>query len=86
MKSASRFFSWPHCRATPETTSSPFLTDEERIEILFLATLSRYARDDELDRMRTFVQETETPTEGISTAFADILWALLNSAEFTVNH
>ena len=61
-------------------------TDDERIEILFLATLSRYPRDDELDRMRTFVQETETPAEGISTAFADILWALLNSAEFTVNH
>ena len=65
---------------------APFLTDEERIEILFLATLSRYPGNDELDRMRTFVQETEAPKEGISTAFADILWALLNSAEFTVNH
>ena len=65
---------------------APFLPDEERIEILFLATLSRYPGNDELDRMRTFVQETEAPKEGISTAFADILWALLNSAEFTVNH
>ncbi len=65
---------------------APFLTDEQRIEILFLATLSRFPREDEMHRVRTFAQEFEKPDEGLSTAYADILWALLNSAEFTLNH
>ena len=67
---------------------APFFTDDQRIEILFLATLSRYPRNDEVDQMRRFLQQDSSKDEkqgGLSSAYADVLWALLNSAEFTMN-
>ena len=52
------------------------------LDELFLATLSRWPRDGEkkaaLDQIRT--------TADRRAAFADVLWALVNTREFILNH
>ena len=66
--------------------SAPFFSgDEERIETLFLSTLSRFPADAELEKMLSHVQAAEGDEQRMR-AFGDILWALLNSAEFTFIH
>jgi hypothetical protein len=56
--------------------------DEEKIQELFLATLSRLPDDDEeraaLDQLRTRPDR--------SSGLADVLWALINTREFVLNH
>lgn len=55
---------------------APFLSHEDKLETLFLATLSR--RPDATER------ELFASTDAV--AFGDLLWALLNCAEFRFNH
>ncbi|MEM6978740.1 MAG: DUF1553 domain-containing protein, partial [Planctomycetota bacterium] len=62
---------------------APFFTDEQRIEVLFMATLSRPPRDDELAMMRELLAEDASQRQQ---AFSDLLWALINTAEFALNH
>jgi hypothetical protein len=72
--------------------SFPAGTTASRIETLYLATLSRKPRLKEAERMLQFVEsggaaKTDKPTdEQKNAALADVLWALLNSSEFIVNH
>ena len=54
----------------------------EIINDAYLRTLSRYPSDEELQIAQTFIAETADPVEGIR----DVLWALLNTREFIVNH
>jgi hypothetical protein len=64
--------------------SAPFFTDDDRLQALFLATLTRQPTQDELKSCRQQLakyQESEKQK-----AFSDILWALLNTAEFALNH
>jgi hypothetical protein len=67
-------------------------TTASRIETLYLATLSRKPTAKEADRMRTYIEsggaaKTDQPTaEQKNAALADVLWVLLNSGEFIVNH
>ncbi|NOZ41000.1 MAG: DUF1549 domain-containing protein [Planctomycetes bacterium] len=68
-----------------KSLSAPFFTDQQRIETLFLATLSRYPDAIEREKMLAHV-EAASDDEGRSRALGDILWALLNSAEFTFIH
>ncbi len=66
--------------------NAPFYSgDDERIETLFLATLSRFPDDSELKAMLGHVEAAEDDA-GRTRAFGDVLWALLNSAEFTFIH
>ncbi len=66
--------------------NAPFYSgDDERIETLFLATLSRFPDESELEAMLNHVKAAEDD-EGRLRAFGDVLWALLNSAEFTFIH
>lgn len=65
--------------------SAPFFTDEQRIETLFLATLSRQPTADELTLMSPHVA-TAADDNQRQERLGDILWALLNTAEFTLNH
>jgi hypothetical protein len=67
-----------------KSLSAPFFTDEQRVETLFLATLSRYPADGE----REAVVETLAAVGAADRqqALGDVLWALVNSAEFTLNH
>jgi hypothetical protein len=55
----------------------------EIVEHLYLATLSRRPTARELDRSLALVRKhSDEPRQ----AFGDILWVLLNSSEFTLNH
>jgi hypothetical protein len=61
---------------------APFFTTEQRVEVLFLSTLSRPPRDQERSKFVTFVERSGSGRQ----ALGDVLWALLNSAEFMLNH
>jgi hypothetical protein len=56
-----------------------------RIETIYLVTLSRKPRPQELARLVRYV-EAAGAEENQRKALTDIQWALLNSAEFRVNH
>lgn len=61
----------------------PGRTTEQRIERLYLATLSRRPTAAEYARLAAYVREPgRTPRE----AYEDLLWVLLNSSEFSLNH
>ena len=64
---------------------APFLTDQERIEALFLSTLSRLPRDEEREQFAAHMQQAGSQASRHK-ALGDMLWALLNSAEFVLNH
>lgn len=66
-------------------TEFPLMSDPDRIETLYLATLTRKPRPDELKRLTTYVA-SGGPSKNSKAALADIFWALLNSAEFLFNH
>jgi hypothetical protein len=51
----------------------------EAFEAIYLAALSRKPTDEEVRRLREYVAKVGTPAE----AYGDILWAVLNSSEFT---
>lgn len=68
-----------------QSLEAPFFTDRQRIDVLFMATLSRPAKPEELKLMEEFFPA------GVSgdrrrAGLADLLWALVNSSEFTLNH
>jgi hypothetical protein len=72
--------------------NSPFLDTGERLEVLFLSTVSRSPRAEELSRLTNYV-ETARGRQGAGTAaqrynraVADVFWSLLNSGEFILNH
>ncbi|HEX6986185.1 MAG TPA: DUF1553 domain-containing protein, partial [Planctomycetaceae bacterium] len=69
-------------RLITAAAESPFFTDDERIETLFLATLTRPPTAEETDRCRKYLSEAGDSRAGLS----DILWALLNGSEFALNH
>ncbi|HKB39006.1 MAG TPA: DUF1549 and DUF1553 domain-containing protein, partial [Gemmataceae bacterium] len=63
-------------RLLPEKTP-----DEQVIEELFLATVSRFPDEEERQWSREHLK-----TKGRKDAFADVLWALINTREFILNH
>jgi hypothetical protein len=52
------------------------------IEELYLVTLSRPPRAEEVEKAKKWIAAAPTPREGV----ADLLWTLLNSREFLFNH
>lgn len=64
---------------------APFFTDEKRIETLFLSTLSRHSTKLEREKFVDYVANPP-PDTNRREALGDILWALLNSGEFILNH
>jgi hypothetical protein len=71
-------------------TDFPLMTTAERVEALYLATLSRRLRPAELERMVKYIEEAGKGAQDKDTAsaraLADVFWMLLNCAEFKVNH
>jgi len=61
---------------------SPLSSREQKIETLVLGTLSRMPSEREKSAFLAHVNEAADAGE----ACGDLLWALLNSAEFTLNH
>jgi Protein of unknown function (DUF1549)/Protein of unknown function (DUF1553) len=55
-----------------------------KIETLYLVTLARPPRPEELERMVSHVNNG--PMEEQAQRLGDIMWVLLNSAEFSLNH
>lgn len=64
---------------------APFMTDGDRIEAMYFATLARAPSDDERALFTEMLAECKSPDERRG-AFSDMLWALLNSTEFAFNH
>lgn len=62
----------------------PGLTQDQRIESLYLAALSRRPSVDELRRANRHIDAA--PAEKTKERYGDLLWALLNSVEFRTNH
>jgi Protein of unknown function (DUF1553)/Protein of unknown function (DUF1549) len=69
----------------PAVADAYFLDTPGKIEALYLATLSRRPRPEELDRLVPYV-DRGGPTLNPKQSLADVVWALLNSAEFVSNH
>jgi hypothetical protein len=63
---------------------APFMKDEDRVESLFLATLARRPDRDESAACVAALGESADPAKR-NQALSNILWALLNSTEFTFN-
>jgi hypothetical protein len=63
---------------------TPFLQTQDRIEILYLATLGRPPSEREAEKASTYIARATAARE--PERLADVLWALLNSAEFRLNH
>jgi hypothetical protein len=57
-------------------------TDERRLEEIYLVTLSRLPLPEERRACLKHLRESETPTKGMQ----GILWSLLNTREFIVQH
>jgi hypothetical protein len=55
---------------------------EQAIEALYLGILSRPPRPKEAERMLAYLDRAANPQE----AYRDVLWVLINSAEFMFNH
>ena len=62
---------------------SKYATTQARIKTLFLMSLSREPRPEEYSRLVALVDSDPTQQRQ---RLGDILWALLNSAEFRLNH
>ena len=68
------------------TFGAPFidgaLVTAEIVEQAYLRTLTRYPTPDEIQDAVAYMQAAESPRQGVG----DLLWALINTKEFIVNH
>eukprot|EP00913_Durusdinium_trenchii_P008989 g8455.t1 len=72
-------------RTLAAVINAPFADTAERVEMLYLATLSRKPTAAESARFVKYV-ESGGPKKDKSAALGDVFWALLNSSEFLMNH
>jgi hypothetical protein len=68
-----------------KSLAAPFFQDAQRIDTLFLSTLSRYPEAAERELMLSHLRTATSDSEK-QQVLGDVLWALLNSGEFTFNH
>jgi hypothetical protein len=68
-----------------KSLEAPFFTNQQRIEVLYFATLSRRPKPSEWQLLNSYIPQ-DASGQQLQESLADILWALLNSAEFTMNH
>lgn len=59
-----------------KSLEAPFFTDDQRIEVIYLATLSRQPTSGEGPLLRDYVNDRD-PDTSIQEPLADILWALV---------
>ncbi len=67
-----------------ETAATPMAKDRivGVVKSAYLRTLSRLPSDDEMNRSVAYIESSSDPMRGAG----DILWALINTKEFIVNH
>ncbi len=64
---------------------APFLTSADRVNALFMAALARPPAPEELAQSVEYVERGGADNDP-KKALADVFWALLNCAEFALNH
>ena len=67
------------------TIEAPLFTNKQRLEMIFLAAVTRRPTANEAERFLAYVEQGGVENDSMK-ALGDMLWALLNSAEFTLNH
>jgi hypothetical protein len=67
-----------------QSIDSPLFSVQEQVEVLFLATVSRFPSDEEITACKGHLESAGL--ERRRPALSDILWAILNGAEFAMNH
>jgi Protein of unknown function (DUF1553)/Protein of unknown function (DUF1549) len=72
-------------RTLAAVVSAPFLSTQQKVEALFVATLSRPPSEAEQTAFVAHVDAAEGDKTR-RTAYGDLFWALLNSSEFLMNH
>jgi hypothetical protein len=72
------------CPTLIAITQTPGLNLDDKIEALYVATLSRKPGAEESAKAKHFVQRAKPEHE--AERLADVFWMLLNAAEFRVNH
>jgi hypothetical protein len=68
-----------------QALDAPLFDDGERIDALFLSVLSREPTAEERSRLVNYVSQGGA-AEDRGKALGDLLWAMLNSPEFILNH
>jgi len=71
-------------RTLRAVVDAPFLGNEEKIEALYFAALTRKPRPEEMTFLLNHVTAKSTAVDQ-KQAFAEILWGILNSPEFVLN-
>lgn len=66
----------------PITKPAGDLAAEKIVEEAYLRTVNRFPTDQERDIATAYLQENAEPQQGIK----DLMWALINTKEFMVNH
>ncbi len=77
-----------------ERLSKAEMTDEDKLDELYLAAFSRAPRPEEVKTAETFLTQPRTDAKGKPLdaqkahrqAYEDLLWALINTKEFLFNH
>ncbi len=72
-------------RTLRSITEFPLMNDDERLEALFLAALSRRPTASERERCLELLRQAPDQAAQ-AVVFGDIFWVLLNSSEFLLNH
>jgi hypothetical protein len=71
-------------RTLRAVVEAPFLGAKEKIETLYLASLTRKPSEEEMTYLLDHVQQQKTEPER-KQAYAEIMWGLLNSPEFVLS-
>jgi hypothetical protein len=71
-------------RTLRAVVEAPFLSNDAKIETLYLAALTRKPRPDEMEFFRKYLESKETD-EARKQGYAEIFWGLLNSPEFVLS-
>jgi hypothetical protein len=64
----------------------PGMTDSQRLQTVFLASLSRQPTIPELQRFEKYLAAATEGNNPKAEALSDVFWALLNCSEFLLNH
>ncbi len=70
-------------RTLRAVVDAPFLKSYEKIDTLFLATLTRPPHASEMQRFLHYVDRQPDPARKRQ-AYSEIMWALINSPEFVL--
>ena len=71
-------------RTLRAVVEAPFLSNEQKIETLYLAAVTRKPRAEELEFLKAHVA-SKTTDDQRKQAYAEIMWGLLNGPEFVLS-